>query len=90
MKLNKNILTISKKEWKYIGKKAGWNKELNIKEPGKWDGYTKEELIEKRNKIKKRQDKRKKDGKKADPADTKLLKELNFAIRAKNNWGKAD
>ena len=69
-----------------LKKKAKWGKDVKIKNPGKWDGYSKSELIKKRDTAKKRQDNREK----ADPKDTSLLRELNFAIRAKGDWGKAN
>ena len=95
----KQQIKMSKSEWESIGKKAGWMKKIakwgeedvvNPKEKGKWSGYNKSELIEKRDATKKRQDGRKEKGEKADPKDTELLRELNFAIRAKGDWGKAD
>lgn len=97
-------LEITEKEWFEIGikqgwlieagkkgitKEAKWDKETKPEQPGKWTNYSKEELIKKRDAAKKRQQKRKEDGKKADPKDTELLRELNFAIRAKGDWGKA-
>jgi hypothetical protein len=90
----KQQIKISKSEWEALGKKAGWIKEakwgkdteVSPEEKGKWTNYSKEELIKKRDAAKKRQDKRDK----ADPKDTELLRELNFAIRAKGDWGKAD
>jgi hypothetical protein len=86
---NKNTIKISKSEWETIGKTAGWDKDIDVEQPGKWENYTKQELIEKRDEAKERQEKRKKEGKKADTKDTELLRELNFAIRAKGDWGKA-
>ena len=93
-------LKISKAEWESIGhdngwinKEAKWDKDTDVEQPGKWTNYTIEELKKKRDAAKKRNQKRRNDGKKADPKDTELLKELNFAIRAKkekDKWGKAD
>lgn len=90
-------LTLSKKEWENIGRKQGWmtrhakwGKDIDVEQPGKWDGYTLTELREKRNVAKKRQKNRKEQGKKADPKDTELLRELNFAIRAKTGWGEVE
>jgi len=89
-------ITLSKAQWKEAGKKAGWLKEakwgkdVEITNPGKWDGYSKEELIKKRDAARKRQENRKSKGKATDEQDTSLLRELNFAIRAKGDWGKAD
>jgi len=68
---------------------AKWGKETKPEQPGKWTNYSKDELVKKRNAARKRQEKRKEQGKKADPKDTELLRELNFAIRAKGGWGKA-
>jgi len=73
-----------------LKKEAKWGKDVKVEQPGKWKGHSKQELIKKRDAAKKRQEKRKKEGKKADPKDTELLRELNFAIRAKGDWGKAD
>jgi hypothetical protein len=92
----KTQLSITKEEWERIGnehgwmKEAKWGKDVKIEQPGKWEGYSLAELKKKRNAAKKRQEKRKEKGKKADPKDTELLRELNFAIRAKTDWGKAD
>ena len=92
----KTTVVMSKSEWESIGKQAGWmkkakwGKDVDIEQPGKWTNYSRKELIKKRDAAKKRQEKRKEDGKKADPKDTELLRELNFAIRAKGDWGKAD
>jgi len=89
-------ILISKSQWEEIGRKANWakeakwGKEIEITNPGKWEGYTLEELKSKRDAAKSRQEKRKEEGKAVDPKDTSLLKELNFAIRAKTGWGKAD
>jgi len=69
-----------------IIKEAKWGKDIKVEQPGKWTNYSKAELISKRDAAKKRQEKRDK----ADPKDTELLRELNFAIRAKGDWGKAD
>ena len=88
-------ITLSKAQWQSIGKKAGWVKEakwgkdIEITNPGKWEGYTLEELRSKRDAAKSRQEKRKEDGKAVDKSDTSLLRELNFAIRAKTGWGKS-
>jgi hypothetical protein len=85
-------ITLSKTQWEEIGKKANWikeakwGKEVEITNPGKWEGYTLEELKSKRDAAKSRQEKREK----PDPKDTSLLRELNFAIRAKTGWGKAN
>lgn len=93
---NGQQLKIARAEWEEMGKKAGWLKEakwgkdIKVEQPGKWTDYSKAELIKKRDAAKKRQENRKKDGKKADSKDTELLRELNFAIRAKGDWGKAD
>ena len=91
---NVTKLTLSKKEWESIGRKQGWmnryakwGKDVDVEQPCKWDGYTLTELREKRDVAKKRQENRKEQGKKADPKDTELLRELNFAIRAKTGWG---
>ena len=94
----KTILKITKSEWEKIGEKQGWIEqeakwgkptEVSPKEKGKWKGYSLSELKKKRNAAKKRQENRKKKGKKTNPKDTELLRELNFAIRAKTGWGKA-
>ena len=84
-------------EWEKIGseqgwmeKEAKWGKDVDIEQPGKYKGVSLAELKKRRNAAKKRQENRKKKGKKADPKDTELLRELNFAIRAKTGWGKAD
>jgi len=88
-------IKLSKSQWELIGnktgwiKKAKWGKEVDITNPGKWEGYSLEELRSKRDAAKSRQEKRKEDGKAVDPKDTSLLRELNFAIRAKTNWGSA-
>ena len=87
-------MKMTRQAWTEIGEKTGWLKEakwgkedvVNPKEKGKWEGYTKEELIQKRDAAKSRQEKRDK----PDAHDTSILRELNFAIRAKNSWGKAD
>jgi hypothetical protein len=73
-----------------LKKEAKWGEETEVTNPGKWTGYTKEELVSKRDAAKSRQEKRKEEGKAVDPKDTSLLRELNFAIRAKSGWGKAD
>jgi len=73
----------------YLYKQAKWGKEVDITNPGKWDGYSLEELKSKRDAARTRQENRKKEGKAVDPQDTSLLRELNFAIRAKTGWGKA-
>ena len=91
----KTIFRISRSEWEKIGKEQGWTKtakwgkEVEITNPGKWEGYSLEELKAKRNKAKERQENRKSKGEKVDAQDTSLLRELNFAIRAKTGWGKA-
>jgi len=93
---SKSKLKISKKEWKDIGKKAGWMKkakwdtetETPESEKGKWKGYSKKELTSKLNKAKERNDKKREKGEKADPKDTELIRELQFALRAKTGWGK--
>ena len=88
-------LKLTKESWTEIGAKAGWLKEakwgkdIDVVNPGKWEGYTKEELVKKRNAARERQEGRKEKGKAVDPKDTSLLRELNFAIRAKGDWGKA-
>jgi len=95
--LGKTTLKISKSEWETIGDKQGWLKEakwgkpteVSPEEQGKWSGYSLDQLKKKRNAAKKRQKKRRENGKKADRKDTELLRELNFAIRAKTGWGKA-
>ena len=69
-----------------LTKEAKWGKDVDVEQPGKWTNYSKAELIKKRDAAKKRQEGRDK----ADPKDTELLRELNFAIRAKGDWGKAD
>jgi hypothetical protein len=87
-------ITLSKSQWEYIGDKTGWIKEakwgkkdvVDPKKKGMWDGYTQEELRSKLDAAKARQEKREK----ADPKDSTLIKELNFALRAKHNWGKAE
>lgn len=93
----KTQLKLSKTDWLAIGKQAGWiekeakwGKKVEVEQPGKWTNYSKEELIKKRDAARKRQKNRKEKGNKADPKDTELLRELNFAIRAKGDWGKAD
>ena len=91
---NKTKLRITREEWEKIGNEQGWMKEakwgkptkVSPEEKGKWKGYSLSELKQKRNAVKKRQENRKKKGKKADPKDTELLRELNFAIRAKTGW----
>ena len=89
-------IKLSKSDWELIGQKTGWikeakwGKEVDITNPGKWTGFTKEELVSKRDAAKARQEKRKEEGKAVDKADTSLLRELNFAIRAKSDWKKAD
>lgn len=92
----KTTLKISKKEWKDIGIKQGWMKKAKWdtetktpeSEKGKWKGYSKEELTSKLNKAKERNKKRREKGEKADPKDTELIRELQFALRAKTGWGK--
>jgi len=66
-------------------KEEKWGKDVDVEQPGEWKGYTLEELKKKRNAARKRQQSRDT----ADPKDTELLRELNFAIRAKTGWGKA-
>lgn len=89
-------IKLSKAQWEDAGIKAGWikeakwGKEVEIINPGKWDGYSKEELIKKRDAARSRQEPIKEKGNAVDPKDTSLLRELNFAIRAKGGWGKAD
>ena len=87
---NGNKLKITREEWEKIGREAKWNKKdvVDPKEKGKWEGYTQEELKSKLSKAKERQRKRKEKGNKADPKDTELIRELNFALRAKTGWGK--
>lgn len=70
-------------------KVAKWGKDIDVEQPGKWTNYSLEELKKKRNAAKKRNQNKREQGKKADPKDTELLRELNFAIRAKSGWGKA-
>ena len=87
-------IRVSKSQWEEIGKAGRWLKEakwgkedvVNPKKKGMWDGYTQEELKEKLHAAKARQEKREK----ADPKDSTLIKELNFALRAKHDWGKAE
>jgi len=95
----KTKVRISKDEWERIGneqgwiKEAKWGKDTDVEQPGKWTNYTIEELKKKRDAAKERNQKRRDQGKKADPKDTELLRELNFAIRAKkekDKWGEAD
>lgn len=92
---NKQVLQMTREEWEKIGndtgwiKEAKWGKDIEITNPGKWEGYTLEELKKKRDAAKSRQEGRKEKGKKIDPKDTSLLRELNFAIRSKSGWGKA-
>ena len=93
----KQKIRMTQQEWEKIGsdhgwleKEAKWGKKdvVNPKEKGKWKGYTQEELKSKLSKAKERQKKRKEKGNKADPKDTELIRELNFALRAKTGWGK--
>ena len=69
-------------------KEAKWGKKdvVDPKKKGMWDGYTQEELRSKLDATKARQEKREK----ADPKDSTLIKELQFALRSKHNWGKAE
>lgn len=85
---NKMKIIISKAQWEEMGRKAGWDKKdvVNPKKKGMWEGYTQEELKEKLHAAKARQEKRET----ADPKDSTLIKELNFALRAKHGWGKAE
>lgn len=96
-KEGKRKITLTKSEWEDVGRKgnwlqveAKWGKKVDIEQPGKWTRTNLGELKKKRNAAKKRQQKRKEQGKKANPKDTELLRELNFAIRAKTGWGKAN
>jgi len=88
-------IILSKSQWEEIGNKMGWikeakwGKEVEITNPGKWEGYSHDELKSKRDAAKKRQEARKSKGEAVDPKDTSLLRELNFALRAKTGWGKA-
>jgi len=65
---------------------AKWGKKVKITNPGKYEGYDLGELRSMRDAAKARQEKRDK----ADPKDTSLLRELDFAIRAKTGWGSID
>jgi hypothetical protein len=103
MKLTKSAagktkLKISREEWEKIGNEKGWMKEakwgkedvVDPKEKGKWKGYSQEELRSKLNKAKERNKKRRDKGEKANPKDTELIRELQFALRSKKGWGKVD
>ena len=85
---SKMKIVISKAQWEEMGRKAGWDKKdvVDPKKKGMWEGYTQEELKEKLHAAKARQEKRET----ADPKDSTLIKELNFALRAKHDWGKAE
>lgn len=65
----KRSVSFNLKEYKI----AKWGKEVKITNPGKWEGYSEEELRSKRDAARKRQDKRKEEGKAVDPKDTSLL-----------------
>ena len=88
---------ISRTFWESIGKQGGWMDDkgivqtakwgkkdvVNPAKKGMWDGYSQDELKSKLEAAKKRQEGRDK----ADPKDSTLIKELQFALRAKHNWG---
>lgn len=57
-----------------------WGKEVDIKQPGKYKGWTLEKLKAARTKLKDKEERT--------TAESGKLKELNFAIRAKTGWGK--
>jgi len=83
-------IKMTKWAWTEIGEKTGWCKEakwgkedvVDPKKKGMWDGYTQAELKKKLNAAKERQEKREK----ADPADSTLIKQIQFALRAKHDW----
>lgn len=59
-----------------------WNAKMHTakKDEGKWEGYSIAELKSKKNKLMKKE--------KRTQAEQKIIKQLNFAIRAKTGWGK--
>jgi len=89
----KKTIKISKSEWESIGKTAGWMKEakwkgdVEIKNTGENTEQTVGELKKEVTKLKKQQEKYKKEhGGKASKEITKKLRQKNFAIRAKGGW----
>jgi len=64
-----------------IGEKWGTEMKTPEKEKGKWEGWTLAELRARKKKLM--------DKESRTPAETKLVKQINFAIRAKTGWGKA-
>lgn len=49
---------------------------------GMWDGWSKDDLEQERTKLRNKDDR--------SEADSTRLKQVNFALRAKSDWGKAD
>ena len=60
--------------------KEKWDKEVEVKEPGKYKGWTLEKLRAAHKTLKDKKDRT--------ATESGKLKELNFAIRAKTGWGK--
>jgi len=81
-KISSDIIGIAKEVM------AAWGEDVKITNPGKYEDKSLSDLKGMRDAAKNRQEKRRADGKAADPKDTSLLRELNFAIRAKTGWGK--
>lgn len=102
-KSGKTIAKLSYDEWKCIGKESGWDMRLkkeakwgkedvvNPSEKGKYDGKTKADLKKMLRDVKEKQESYKEshDGK-AKKEYTDKIKELNFAIRAKSDWGEVE
>jgi hypothetical protein len=74
------ILTLAGK--KHLAEKWKRDYETPKSKRGMWDGWSKARLEKRRDALRAKTE--------HTDAETKELEEINFALRAKNDWGKAD